>query len=239
MKTIAIVGAGPLLGLALARTFGRNGFRAALMARRREALDGYVETLAAEGVEARGFVADVMDPAAIARAFAEVRRTTGPVDVMEYSPIAMSFVPPSQVTAETARAAFEFMLVGAVNATREVLPHLLEQGDGALLYTTGRSALLPMKLLGSLGLGASALRHYAYSLNEELGPKGIYAGTVAMFSQVTPEAAQAMANLYWDMYQRRDRVEEIYGEGSAIEPAREISRIAQTHAPFDLPVPAH
>jgi NAD(P)-dependent dehydrogenase (short-subunit alcohol dehydrogenase family) len=38
MKTIATVGAGTGLGFAIARKFGRYGFRAALIARRRNAL---------------------------------------------------------------------------------------------------------------------------------------------------------------------------------------------------------
>ena len=42
MSTIVIVGAGPLLGMGLAKKFGREGFAVALVARRQEALDEYV-----------------------------------------------------------------------------------------------------------------------------------------------------------------------------------------------------
>ena len=46
MPTIAIVGAGPGLGLALARTFGRHGYSAALVARNPQTLETLTATLA-------------------------------------------------------------------------------------------------------------------------------------------------------------------------------------------------
>jgi short-subunit dehydrogenase len=45
MKTLAIVGAGPGLGLGIAKRFGAEGFNLALLARTREKLDGLVADL--------------------------------------------------------------------------------------------------------------------------------------------------------------------------------------------------
>ena len=42
MPTIAIIGAGPGLGLALAKKFGQNGYNAALIARNPDTLDTLV-----------------------------------------------------------------------------------------------------------------------------------------------------------------------------------------------------
>ncbi|MBY0400654.1 hypothetical protein K2X89_10185 [Myxococcota bacterium] len=50
MSTIAIVGMGPLVGLSLAREFGRRGFRVAMIARRRHALEDFAKQLASEGI---------------------------------------------------------------------------------------------------------------------------------------------------------------------------------------------
>ena len=57
MPTIAIVGAGPGTGLAIAR----NGFDVALIARTQEKLQALADRLGAEGVTAEAFTADVMD----------------------------------------------------------------------------------------------------------------------------------------------------------------------------------
>ena len=42
MSTIAIVGAGPLLGMGIARKFGKQGFKVALISRSAQSLDKYV-----------------------------------------------------------------------------------------------------------------------------------------------------------------------------------------------------
>ncbi len=235
MKTLAIAGAGPMLGLSVARAFGRQSYRVALIARGKDSLEAMTAELASEGIEAAGFVADLRDEAQLARAFDDARSRFGAIQVLEYSPLAMQFVPPSQVTAEIAREAIDFLLVGAINAARQVLPNMIERGEGALLFASGRSSVLPMKLLGSLGLAAAALRHYVYSLHEELAPRGVYVGTVPIFARMDRHTADRVADLYLDMIARRDRVEAVLGDGEAGDKAREIAAITQVAAPFELP----
>jgi NAD(P)-dependent dehydrogenase (short-subunit alcohol dehydrogenase family) len=86
MKTLAIVGAGPGLGLALAKTFGQHDFRVARLSRRKAQLDEYVQQLRERQIEAAGFQADVLHVAQVEGALARVIETFGPVDVLEYSP---------------------------------------------------------------------------------------------------------------------------------------------------------
>ncbi|WP_054941588.1 SDR family NAD(P)-dependent oxidoreductase [Paenibacillus ihuae] len=69
MKTIAIIGAGPGLGFSLAKTFGRHGFRIAVVSRTQEKLDQYALELSELGIEARGFAADITNKMELARAY--------------------------------------------------------------------------------------------------------------------------------------------------------------------------
>jgi NADP-dependent 3-hydroxy acid dehydrogenase YdfG len=212
MNTIVIVGAGPGLGLSIAKIFGKNGFQVALMARRKESLDQMVASLKSLEIESLGFVADVRDEQSIIKAFSAVKNKYGSVDILEYSPISMEFIPPSQVTTEIAKRTFEFQVLGAIASVQQVLPDMLKNKNGAILMTGGGSSINPMPLIGSLSPMAAALRNYAYILNQELAYKGIYAGTITVCCQIVPELAEQIATLYWDMYQKRDRVEEIFGK---------------------------
>ena len=60
-KTLAVVGAGPGLGLSIAKRFGAAGFQVALLARNADRLDQLVGELDGQGVTARAYVADVAD----------------------------------------------------------------------------------------------------------------------------------------------------------------------------------
>lgn len=235
MSLIAIAGAGPMLGMSVARAFGAKGYKVALIARREEALAAMAAQLRGEGIEAAGFVADLIDEAAVANAFAQVTERFGAVDVLEFSPLAMRFVPPSDTTPALIREAIDFMVGGAINATRQVLPAMKARGAGALLYTSGRSSLLPMKLLGSLGPAAAALRHYVYSLHDELAGQGIFVGTIPILARVDRAVADEVAAAYLSMIAARNQIERVIGHDDAAEVGRRIAALTQEAPRLAMP----
>lgn len=86
MPTIAIVGAGPGMGLAIARTFGGRGFDVALISRTKEKLQTLVDQLGQQGITAEAFPADVLERDSLASALDAVKARFGSIDVLEYSP---------------------------------------------------------------------------------------------------------------------------------------------------------
>jgi NAD(P)-dependent dehydrogenase (short-subunit alcohol dehydrogenase family) len=216
MSTIAIVGVGPLLGMGLARTFGKKGFKVALVARREKALQEYVAQLKAQGIDAAGFAADATSQSELAAAFKKIKERFGSVDVLEYSPT--QWTPDKQTNAlattpESALADFKLLVYGAIASVEQVLPEMLKKGAGALFFTTGYSAIKPLAFITSLCISNSGLRSYAYCLSEEIAPKGIYVGTVSINAFIAPGTdgdPDKIADVYWDMYQKKDRIEEIY-----------------------------
>ena len=97
----AIVGAGPGLGLSLAKRFGAAGFQVALLARNPDELDQLVAELADLGVSAPPYVADVTDRPGLTTALAQVEADFGTIDVLEYSPVpGVMPVPAAETTSE-------------------------------------------------------------------------------------------------------------------------------------------
>jgi NADP-dependent 3-hydroxy acid dehydrogenase YdfG len=151
-KVIAVFGAGAGLGVSVARRFGREGFRAALVARRKDRLDALVAQLAGEGIEAAPFTADLTDPAQVPALVDDIRGRFGRIDVVEYGPIGRehSFTPATALDAATLERLSRLFLLTPVEVVRAVLPEMTERGDGAILLTQGLSALQPMPFLASL-----------------------------------------------------------------------------------------
>lgn len=217
MPTIAVVGAGPGLGLEIARVFGTRGFSVALVSRTQSRLDELAATLSTEGVEAAGFAADITDEASLIATFAAIREQLGPVDVLEFSPAPSATSPGLEpvdvldVTATNLQPQLDFYLYGALNAVRQVLPDMLSNGTGTLLLTTGGGSVTPVQMLGNVNVAASALRNWVLNLHGALTPKGVYAAHVAISAWIgsgKPEAeASAIAQEYWKLYEARDRAE--------------------------------
>src|SRR5213078_3439837 len=81
-ETVVVIGAGPGLGLAIARRFVREGAAVALVARNGQRLAGMVGELRDAGGDGHAFVADASEPAALRSALAGVRATLGDPTVL-------------------------------------------------------------------------------------------------------------------------------------------------------------
>lgn len=137
MPTIALVGAGTRLGLSLGRVFGRHGLDVALVARSEEGLSELAEKLAAEGVKAAGFPADVTDRLTLIAALDRAAARFSGIEVLQYSApyvhvgdTGMTGV--LDVTVENLRPQVEGSCYGAITATRAVLPAMVAAGAGTL-----------------------------------------------------------------------------------------------------------
>jgi NADP-dependent 3-hydroxy acid dehydrogenase YdfG len=241
VTTTAIVGAGPGLGMSLARRFGHEGHQVGLVARNRERLEQHASALGDEGIRATAHVADILDRPSLASALDELERDHGSIDVLAYGPTpsGAALVLPEDLDVDAAMHQLDYSLLGAIAAVQAVLPGMLARGDGALLFTGGYSARFPVPSHSNAGLALAAQRNYAYVLNRRLSDRGIYAGTVTVAGLILrsttgdevlaapPEQRAALepllidpdeiADAYWDMVTRRDRVEDVVGNPSAVE----------------------
>src|ERR1700709_6316 len=138
MTTIAIIGAGKGLGAAVARRFGKEGFAVGLISRHQGRLDALAAELEQDGVQAKGFTADVRDPESIAAALEQVSETLGPIEVLQYSPLPQKdfMRPVLETTPADLVGPIEFSIYGPVAAVHQVLPGMrfLGSGRGTTLF---------------------------------------------------------------------------------------------------------
>ena len=76
--SIVIVGAGPNIGLAVGRRFGREGLAVGLVSRTQAKLDDLAAQLESEGISAAGAAADIRDSDALAAAIASLASGSAP-----------------------------------------------------------------------------------------------------------------------------------------------------------------
>ncbi|MGW0766083.1 SDR family NAD(P)-dependent oxidoreductase [Streptomyces sp. NPDC002676] len=209
MTCVAIVGAGPGLGAAVARRFGREGFDVALLARDRERLAGLARDLAAEGITARCFPADVRKPEELVRALADAADALGTIEVLQYSPVPhQDFMLP---VLETRHAdligPIEFSVYGPVAAVQRVLPGMRALGRGTILFVNGGSAAVPHPERAGISIAFAAESAYGHLLHDRLAGEGIHVGQLVIPGAITPGHARrdpaVLAEMLWGMH--RDR----------------------------------
>ncbi|MFF4555924.1 SDR family NAD(P)-dependent oxidoreductase [Streptomyces sp. NPDC001422] len=209
MTTIAVIGAGPGLGTAVARRFGREGFGIALVSRDQERVDALAAELADAGLTARGFAADVRDPKALAAVLDAVPEALGPVEVLQYSPIPHpDFMRPVLETRpDDLVGPIEFSLYGPVTAVRQVLPGMRSLGRGTVLFVNGGSAVIPHPERAGTSIAFAAESAYGHLLHDTLAPDGIHVGQLIIPGAISPghprKDPDALAETLWGMH--RDR----------------------------------
>lgn len=215
MKTIVIIGAGPGLGLSLAKKFGKNGFRVAVISRNAEKLEKMVSELQKLNIESKFYAADVTDLSALQQALQAAKQDFGRMDVLEFSPYAGPeiFRHVLETTPENVLEQVNSYLLPAIQSVNEVLPDMLDQGSGAILFTTGLSAMVPMAPLGNVGIVMTGARNYAANLHHELKEKGIYVGhlSIGAFIQAgTDGDPDLIAEAWYGLYEKKDQFEETF-----------------------------
>jgi NADP-dependent 3-hydroxy acid dehydrogenase YdfG len=234
-KTIAVFGAGSGLGLAVARRFGQEGFSVALVARRQARLDELAGRLAAENIEVRTFAADLADHAVIPPTVAAIEAQLGHLDVVEYSPAGITESPVAALNLDldNLQPQLDVRLLAPIVLVRAVLPGMRERGEGSLLFGMGSAGTSPLTFMSNVGIAFAGFRNYLYNLNASLSGEGVYAGGITIGGLIELSEAQQkfdargmsgagafqperiwpadLADRFWDMHIKRDRVEEVVG----------------------------
>ncbi|WP_181804773.1 SDR family NAD(P)-dependent oxidoreductase [Streptomyces shenzhenensis] len=209
MSSVAIVGAGPGLGAAVARRFGREGYAVALLARDGERLAALAGELAGEGVRARGYCADVRDPLALAAALARAAEELGTVEVLQYSPVPQrDFMRPVlETTHADLLGPVEFSVYGPVAAVQQVLPGMRELGRGTILFVNGGTAAVPHPDRAGTSIAFAAESAYGHLLHDRLAGEGIHVAQLVIPGAIVaghPRKDPAvLADRLWGMH--RDR----------------------------------
>ncbi|WP_062316652.1 SDR family NAD(P)-dependent oxidoreductase [Demequina maris] len=175
MPTLAIVGAGPGLGAAVARRFAREGFSVALISRDQGRLDALAEQLAADGVTARGYAADVRDGASLEAALGRAAAELGPVTALQYSPLPSRdyLKPVLDLTPDLALEALRFSALGLIHAARAVLPAMRAAGEGSIVLINGGTSVQARAGFAGTSVAFPAESAYGEMLHDALAEEGV------------------------------------------------------------------
>ncbi|MFD6107469.1 hypothetical protein ACFWFQ_32945, partial [Nocardia salmonicida] len=128
---------------------------------------------------------------------------------------ALGYTGAKDTTATSARAQFEIGVAGALTAAQTVLPGMRAAGDGALLFTTGMSAVVPLPMMGNAGIAQAGLRNWATAVRADLAAEGVYIGHVSIGVLIVAGSAEGdpdtIADRWHALAQARDTFETTIG----------------------------
>ena len=182
-RHLLLVGAGPGLGMAVARRFAVGGYRVTLVARSTDRLAA-AGTLADTGATISTIAADASDPDGLAARMRELYLGHGAPGVIIYNAVMGA---PDRLLSSTAahlQAAYTVDVIGAIVVAQAAAPAMRAAGSGTILVTGGGFADHPIPALATVSLGKAALRSAATMLGADLEPDGIRVATLTIAGQI-------------------------------------------------------
>lgn len=199
------LGAGPGLGLSVARRFAREGYAVVLVGRTEADMQPLVDRLRGEGHDAEGAGVDLTDAGSVRTVVDAVGALHGHIDVLHFNPSAWREKDPLHLTVPDLLEDVALgvgALLPAVQAAKRVMP------SGARVLATGSAAAdTPWEGAASLGVQKAALRNLVTSLDATLAPDGVRAVAVqvnGMLAEEGPFSPPPIADAMWAAVSRPD-----------------------------------
>lgn len=185
-KVAIVTGAGRGMGRAVALDLAGKGAKVSLVSRTWSPLQELVEMLKDRGVEVLGTEADVTDLSRVQAMVQETLKTFNRIDIMvnpvgEDTPQLFVDRNPDDWHATIASNLFT-----TLNTTYAVLPTMLEQRFGRLIYIGTDAAKVGNKGLAVSAAGKGGVNAFAKSLAREVVRHGITVNVVSMGPTETP-----------------------------------------------------
>ncbi|CRG87290.1 hypothetical protein PISL3812_04307 [Talaromyces islandicus] len=224
---IAVVGAGPGIGEAVARRFAAEGYVTALLARTEKKLQSICQRIEADfgpGIS-QYYLTDVRVEKQIISSFDAIRAQLGPVQVLVYNAGARRVN--GRTILDTATEEFESFtkinLFGAFWSSKCALPDMLTTGRGTIIFTGATGSLRGMSGLSSFSPGKFGLRSLAQILTREYQSKGIHTAHVIIDGPVDGELIGGVKRRQWRRDGESEKLEEV--DAYVVQP----NDIAQTY----------
>jgi short-subunit dehydrogenase len=201
-RHLLLIGAGPGLGLAIARRFASEGYRITLMARSTDGLERLVENLADIDAKIDTIAADASDPDALGDQITALYGGQGAPGVIVYNAVMGT---PDQLMSSSVshlQTAYAVDVIGAIIVVQRAAPAMKAARSGTIIVTGGGFADHPIPVLATVSLGKAALRSAATMLGSDLKADGIRVATLTIDGQIvagTPFDPERIADRYWEV----------------------------------------
>jgi NAD(P)-dependent dehydrogenase (short-subunit alcohol dehydrogenase family) len=173
-KIAIVTGASKGLGRAIAASLVEAGACVALLARSQGELQALAEEL---GDSTHPFPCDLRSPESIRAGIAAIAAHFGAIDILINNAMACLLNPIHTIPEQDARCEVETNLLGPILTIREVVPHMLKQGQGDIINVSSESVAMPFPYLSVYAATKAGLEGLSAALRSELGYQGIRVGT--------------------------------------------------------------
>jgi NAD(P)-dependent dehydrogenase (short-subunit alcohol dehydrogenase family) len=169
-----VTGGGRGLGRAIASQLAGSGAKVGILARTASEIEATAASILEDGGQAKGFVADVLDPASLKRAFARFAEWAGGLDSLVCAAGRLRGIGPmASVEPDEWWLDVETTLRGVPRTIREAVPMLRQSSNASVSVLVGPGHATELAFASGYAMAQAGLVRLVECLDRELRPEGI------------------------------------------------------------------
>ncbi len=188
-RVALVTGAAYGIGFAIAEALAEAGAEIAFNCRSQAHLDAALEEYKKRGIEARGYICDVTDEAAVGKMVADITCALGPVDILVNNAGIIKRIPMHEMEASEFREVVEIDLVAPYIVSKAVLPSMMERRHGKIINVCSMMSELGRETVSAYASAKGGLKMLTRNIASEYGKYGICCNGIGPGYIATPQTA--------------------------------------------------
>ncbi|MFR9649072.1 MAG: gluconate 5-dehydrogenase [Rikenellaceae bacterium] len=188
-KVALVTGATYGIGYALATALAAAGAKIIFNDINQEAVDRGLASYKADGIEAKGYVCDVTNEAAVAEMVADIESTVGMVDILVNNAGIIKRIPMHEMSAAEFRQVIDIDLNGPFIMAKAVIPSMMKKGAGKIINICSMMSELGRETVSAYAAAKGGLKMLTRNIASEYGEYNIQCNGIGPGYIATPQTA--------------------------------------------------
>ena len=188
-KVALVTGASYGIGFAIAKGFAEAGAKVVFNDIKQELVDKGVAAYKEAGIDAKGYVCDVTDEAAVTAMVAQIEKEVGDIDILVNNAGIIKRIPMHEMTAEEFRQVIDVDLNAPFIVSKAVIPTMLKNGHGKIINICSMMSELGRETVSAYAAAKGGLKMLTRNICSEYGEFNIQCNGIGPGYIATPQTA--------------------------------------------------
>ena len=188
-KVALVTGASYGIGYALAKGFANAGAKIVFNDINQELVDKGLAAYKADGIDAKGYVCDVTNEAAVNELVAKIEKEVGVIDILVNNAGIIKRIPMCEMSAEDFRKVIDVDLNAPFIVSKAVIPSMMKKGHGKIINICSMMSELGRETVSAYAAAKGGLKMLTRNICSEYGEFNIQCNGIGPGYIATPQTA--------------------------------------------------
>jgi len=188
-KVALVTGASYGIGYAIASALAEAGATIVFNDINQELIDKALAAYKEDGIEARGYIADVTNEEEVTALIKQIEEDVGSVDILVNNAGIIKRIPMVEMSVEEWRQVIDIDLTGPFILAKAVIPSMIEKGHGKIINIASLMSELGRETVSAYAAAKGGLKMLTKNIAAEYGEHNIQANAIGPGYIETPQTA--------------------------------------------------